>query len=353
MRGAERTFAEIAACWPEAPIYTTLYSAKATYGALAGRDISTSRMQRLGLSQRGFRRALPLYADAVGWLPVENHQLIVSSSSAFAHHVRPSPGAIHACYCHTPFRYAWHERERALAEVPRTMRPGLRRWLVRARRQDLEAAARVSGFIANSELTRSRIAAIYGRNCQIVHPPVEVGRFERPRETTDGGEHFLVVSELVAHKRVEVAIKAAAVARVPLVIVGDGPERASLEALAGPEVVFRGRVTDEEIVRLYCSARAVIVTAVEEFGIVAVEAQAAGVPVIAPAAGGASETVLHGASGLLLDSFDPGRVAAAISRLESAGFNPRVGVENARRFAPERFRERLVAAVSRIAESSG
>lgn len=348
MRGAERTFAEIAACWPEAPIYTSLYSPEGTEGRFETREVVTTPLQRLGLDQRAFRRALPLYGPAFRTLGTADHELIVSSSSAFAHQIRKPPGAVHVCYCHSPFRYAWHERDRAATEVAAPLRPALRAWLARARRRDLEAIGRVDGLIANSELTRQRIGEIYGREAEIVHPPVAVDRF-RPGPV---GEHLLVVSELVAHKRVELAIAAAALSGERLVIAGDGPARAELEAGAPAGVEFRGRVGDEELAALYGSARAVIVTAVEEFGIVAVEAQAAGAPVIAPAAGGAAETVLEGETGFLLAEFTPGAIAAAISEVASIR-DPGRSIDNARRFAPQRFRERLRAAVSRFEPGPG
>src|SRR5689334_22196018 len=136
MRGAERTFAEIANCWPSADIYTLLYDAVGTDGRFAGRRIHPSYLQRLPLRQKNFRRALPLFPRAAGRLAVGSHDVIVSSSSAFAHGIRPAPGSVHVCYCHSPFRYAWHERARATAEVPAIMRPALSRELNRVREWD-------------------------------------------------------------------------------------------------------------------------------------------------------------------------------------------------------------------------
>ena len=142
LRGAERTFAAMAEVWPEAPVATLLYDADGTGDRLAGHDVRTSPLQRLGVAQSGFRRLLPLFPRAAERLPVDDADLVVSSSSAFAHGVRPRQGVTHVCYCHSPFRYAWHERERALQEAPRLLRPAVRRTLARVRRWDVAAAPR-------------------------------------------------------------------------------------------------------------------------------------------------------------------------------------------------------------------
>ena len=187
------------------------------------------------------------------------------------------------------------------ARTAAPLRPLLRRQLRRIRRWDLAASRRVDAYVAISQLSRERIKRYYGRDAAIVHPPVETDRFP-PGEP---GDTLLVVSEIVRHKRLHIALEAARRARVPIRVVGCGPDHAALQD-AYPEAEFLGRVGDEELVELYASARAVIVPSMEEFGITAVEAQAAGRPVIAAAAGGALETVLDGRTGLLvtLDDVD-------------------------------------------------
>ena len=182
MRGAERTFAEIANCWPQAPILTTIYSEQGTERRFAGREIRTSPLQRLGVRQRGFRALLPLFPAAVGRLRPHGHDLLVTSSSAFAIGIRPDPGVPHVCYCHTPFRYAHQERARTVATAPLPLRPLLAPTLASIRRWDLAAAARVDLFVANSATTQRRIAEIYGRDSVVVHPPVEIDRFAAMQE---------------------------------------------------------------------------------------------------------------------------------------------------------------------------
>src|SRR5215207_2150746 len=296
MRGAERTFAAIADCFPDAPIYTLLYDPVGTSGAFNGRQVRTSYLQRLGGDQRSFRRLLPLLPRAAERLPVQEHDLVISSSSAFAHAVRARPGGVHVCYCHSPFRYAWFERERAEQELPRPLRPPLRAALDYVRRRDLAASRRVSHYIANSEATRQRIERYWGREATVVHPPVDVHRFS----LAEPEDYLLAVTELVPHKRVDVALEAGRRAGLPLKVVGTGPELERLRARHGDNAEFLGRVDDDELARLYSRALALVVANVEEFGIAAVEAQAAGRPVVAPAAGGTLETVVSGKTGVLV-----------------------------------------------------
>lgn len=343
MRGAERTFAAIAGCWPRAPIYTTLYDARGTEGRFEGREVKTSYLQRLGVRQRGFRLMLPLYPRAVERLPVAGHRLVVSSSSAFAHGVRPGPGALHVCYCHTPFRYAWHEREFALAEAPRPLRPLLGAALERVRRWDLEASRRVDRYIANSRRVQERIERLYGRESVVIHPPVEVERFG-PRSPRD---YYLVVGELVPHKRVDVALEAARLAGAPVRVVGSGPELARLRARF-PGAEFLGRVSDAELARLYAEARALLVPNEEEFGIAAVESQAAGRPVVATAAGGVLETVVDGETGVLVPGGGVDGFAEVLREVDFDRFDPAAIVGHAEGFSAARFRERLKAEVERL-----
>jgi glycosyltransferase involved in cell wall biosynthesis len=345
MRGAERTFAAIAELYPQAPIFTLLYDEQGTSGRFAGRSITTSPLQRLGVGQGAFRRLLPLYPFAIRRLKPPACDVVLSSSSAFAHGIGIPDGAVHVCYCHAPFRYAWYEQARALAETPAVLRPALRAQLRWMRRWDLAASRRVDHYIANSQLTQERIRRYYGREAPIIHPPVETHRFT-PGQADDA---LLVVSELVRHKRVQVALEAARRARTPIRIVGSGPEHAALHE-AYPEAEFLGRAGDEELAALYASARAVVVPSMEEFGITAVEAQAAGRPVIAAAAGGALETVLDGQTGRLAALDDVDSFARAIQSIERLDFDPARAVANAERFSVAAFQRRIATLVNEALE---
>ncbi|HYF28544.1 MAG TPA: glycosyltransferase [Baekduia sp.] len=341
-RGAERTFAAIAACFPGAPVSTLLYD-EATMGRhFPGHEVRTSGLQRLGIDQRRFRALLPFFPAAAERLPVAGHDLVISSSSAFAHGVRPDPGASHVCYCYTPFRYAWYERERALQEVPRPLRPVLDRTLERIRRWDVEASQRVTRYIAISELGRERIAQAYGREAEIIHPPVETERFA-PGEPED---RFLVVCELVRHKRVDVALEAARRAGKRVQVVGTGPDLERLRALYGDTAEFLGRISDEELAELYPRALALIVPNVEEFGIAAVEAMAAGRPVVAQDAGGTRETVLDGETGVLVPTGSVDELAQALSSVDFTAFDPVRAAARAEEFSLATFQRRFTDAVT-------
>jgi glycosyltransferase involved in cell wall biosynthesis len=348
-RGAERAFAVIAACWPDTPIYTLLYDEHEVGARFERHRVHTSYLQRVGPRQRHFRALLPFFPHAIERLPVQEHDLIISSSSAFAHGVRPRPGAVHVCYCYTPFRYVWHEYDRTLAHASRFTRPALKLMLDRIREWSLRAAAHVSHFIAVSETSRQLIAEHYGRDARVISPPVEVDRFS----IGEPEDFLLVVSELTRHKRAEVALDAARRAGTPIRVVGDGPERRRLQRLYSDNATFLGRISDTELADQYSRARAVVVPSIEEFGIAAVEAQAAGRPVIAADRGGATETVLDGETGVLVPPDDVDAFAEAMRHCDFDRFDPARLRENAERFSVPVFKERFVAEVERLVDDIG
>jgi glycosyltransferase involved in cell wall biosynthesis len=344
MRGAERTFAAMADCWPDAPIHTLLFDDAGTLRRFSAREVHTSALQRLPVDQRSFRALLPLLPAAARSLRPET-EVVVSSSSAFAHAVPPASGGVHICYCHSPLRYVWHERELALAEVPRSARLPLRAVLARVRAADLRAAARVDHFIANSNLTRSRIERFWRRESTVIHPPVDVERF-LPGAPED---FFLTVGELTNHKRTDVALRAVRRAGRKAKVVGEGPARARLEAEFGDVAEFVGRVGDGVLADLLSRARAVIVPNVEEFGIVAVEAQAAGRPVVGVTEGGTVETVIDGQTGVLVPPGDVDAMAEALREVDFDRFRTRNLVDWAATFSRGAFQARLRRAVDELA----
>ena len=344
MRGAERTFGAMADCWPDAPVYTLLYDPEGTEGTFAGRRVETSYLQRLRVRQSGFRRLLPLFPSAVRSLDVTDYDLVVSSSSAFAHGVRTGPDATHICYCHTPFRYAWFERDRVAARLPRPLHPLVQAALGRMRAWDRRASQGVTHYVTNSELSRERIQESYGRDSTVVHPPVAVDRFS----IGEPEDFFLVVTELVPHKRVTHALEAARLADVPMKVVGGGPDLKRLEREYGSTAEFLGRASDAEITDLYRRARALVVPNIEEFGIVAVEAQASGRPVLAADAGGARETVVPGETGVRVPVDDVEALAEAMREVDWEGFDPRKIREHSMRFSREAFTRRFTEEVARI-----
>jgi glycosyltransferase involved in cell wall biosynthesis len=353
MRGADRVFLEMCEMWPDADIFTPIYDERGTEGRFAHRRVHTSFLQRLHPSRRTFRALLPFYPAAMESFDLRGYDVVVSSSSAWAHAVLCDERAVHVSYCHNPFRYAWNERHRAIAERADPMtRALLRGFFRRWREWDWIAAQRVDRYLTNSATTQARIKTYFGRDAHIVHPPVRIERFH-PQPP---GNHYMVLSELISHKRIDVAIQAFGELGLPLVVVGDGPDRHRLRRHAPPNVTFPGRVSDAEAARLLATCRAFVVTAVEEFGIAAVEAQAAGRPVIARHGGGALETIRDGETGCFWEG-GAGDLAAAVRAFDTNAVDSAACVANAQRFDAANFRREVprqvdLAVAESVAESS-
>jgi glycosyltransferase involved in cell wall biosynthesis len=337
LRGAERVFLAMCDLWPEADIFTAVYDPVGTEGRFEGRTVHTSFLQRLRPTARTFRGFLPLYPAAIESFDLSEYDLVVSSSSAWAHAVICDVDTVHVSYCHNPFRYAWNDRDRTLAErFDPLSRAALRHLFRRWRQWDWIAAQRVDRYLANSHATQRRIHSYWGRESTVVYPPVDTDRFA----PSTPGPSYLVLSELMRHKQIDVAVEAFNQLRLPLTVAGDGPEARRLRRLAGPTIRFTGRVSDEEAAHLFATCRALVVPSVEEFGIVAVEAQAAGRPVLAVQAGGTCETVIDGVTGRFW-SGGPEALAEAVSSFDPAAIDPADCVQNAERFARAAFQEAL------------
>jgi len=346
LRGAERVFLAMCDIWPEADVFTAIYDPEGTEGRFEHRNVHSTFLQRLRPTSRSFRPLLPFYPAAIESLDLSGYDLVVSSSSAWAQGVICGPGTVHVCYSHNPFRYAWNDRDRTLAERRDPLsRAALRRLFHRWRQWDWIAAQRVDHYVANSRVTQGRIRSYFGRESTIVNPPVETARF-KPGEPM--GYH-LVLSELMPHKRIDQAVHAFNRLGLPLVIAGDGPDLRRLRRIAGPTITFTGRVSDEQVARLLSGCRALIVTAVEEFGIAAVEAQAAGRPVISVAAGGARETVIEGTTGTFWNG-GAGELADVVASFDTDAVDPAKCVESARRFDVSVFRRTLPREVALAVE---
>ena len=339
----------MASCWPHAPVFTLLCDREQIQQDFEGHSISCSYLQRLRPGQAGFRRLLPLFPRAVESLPVSEYDLVISSSSAFAHGVRANAGATHISYCHSPFRYAWHEMESTVAHTPAPLRPLAQTFLRRTRTWDVAASRRVTHYIANSQLTQRRIHQYYGREATIIHPPVDVARFH----SAPAEDFFLVVSEMLWHKRLEIALQAARLARKPLVVVGGGPDLKHLVArYSGPNVTFTGRISDARLDDLYARARALVVPNVEEFGIAAVEAQASGRPVLAADGGGVQETTISGETSVLVPPGDVKALAEAMRETDFDRFSSERIRAHAAEFSTDEFKRRFVAEIQRLTHAS-
>jgi glycosyltransferase involved in cell wall biosynthesis len=271
-RGGERLFEEMASLFPGAAISTLFLQRETLTPSMASRRWLVSPLGRIAPRFVEHRKLLPLYPWAVRQLVVPRQtRLLLSSDAAIIKGLRKPPGCVHVCYCHSPPRYLW---DMASEYIARTAGLGaLGRWLFacslrRLRKFDLIGVASVDHFIANSRFVAERIQRIYGRQSTVVYPPVDCGRFDGP--PCQPGDYYLVVSELVAYKRADLAVAACNLLGRPLVVVGDGPERARLAAMAGPTVRFAGRVDDATVVGLMRGCRAFLHPQIEDFGIAAV-----------------------------------------------------------------------------------
>ncbi len=301
-------------------------------------EIHTSPLDRLPVDGR-FRALAPLYPAAFYSFGTLDHDIVVSSSSGWAHGIRTSPSTTHVVYCHTPARWLYDRREYLASPVARAaLKPltgGLKRW-------DRRAARRADLYLANSQTARRRIQEGYGIQAPVVHPPVDTERFAPgPR-----GERLLVVSRLLPYKRVDLAVRAASRMGLPLDVVGKGPALAELRSIAGPGVTFHAEADDRQIVELMESCRALVVPGAEDFGIVSVEAQAAGKPVVAFAAGGSLETVDDGVTGVFFAEHSEEALLDALRRVDELTTTPEEIARHAERFSRAAFRERLLGAIT-------
>lgn len=344
--GAERVLEVMHALAPEAPIYASMYDPATMPASYREWDIRETWIRRVPGVTRQHQRALPLYPLAFERLRLPDCDLVLSSSSAFAKMVRPPAGAVHVSYVHSPMRFAWNlpayvERER----LPDAARQGLRPLMALFRQRDRATLERVHRLVANSTAVRDRVRAFWRRDAAVIHPPVDVERFA-PVPAEQVGDYFLMVSRLVPYKRFDLAIEACNALRLPLWIVGDGRDRAALEAQAGPTIRFLGRVSDAELRELYARCRAAVFMSEDDFGIAQVEAQAAGRPVVAYAAGGVFDTVLPDVTGVYVEQQTSAALVEALRRFERLTFDPAVLVAHAARFSQARFARELTALVN-------
>lgn len=339
--GAERVLKVLMEIFPHAPVYTLVHDPKVTKGLLDGRRIRTSFLQRVPLA-RSKHRLFPIIMPlAVEQFDLSAYDLVISASHSFGKGVITKPETLHVSYCFTPLRYAWGDSHRYVREfgVPRVVRSLLPLALSYVRVWDVLAADRVDHFIAISHFVAERIRKYYGRGSAVVYPPVDTEMFQ---PGPSPGDRFLVVSRLLSYKRIDLAIKACNLLRLPLDIVGSGPEEERLKSLAGPTVRFLGFQPDQVIAALYARARAFLFPQEEDFGITTLEAAAAGRPVVAFRSGGALETVVEGETGVFFDRQDVASLAEGIEAALRRQWDPVMIRRHALRFSVASFRERFL-----------
>ena len=338
-RGGEKVLGQLTEIFPEADVFAHVYEPSAMPDTIRSRNVRTTWIQKLPFANKNYQSYLPLMPRALRSLNLDEFDLIISSESGPAKGIRKPEGAVHICYCHTPMRYLWDMADEYYRQASPLKKLGMKLLLPWLRRQDLWSAGQVDHFIANSRFVAERIKRIYDRDSVVIHPPVNTDHFCSVRRNP--ADFYLFFGQLTAYKRADLAVLAFNRLGKRLVIAGTGEERSALEKLAGPNIEFLGRISDGKRDELYSSARALVFPGVEDFGIVPVEAQAAGCPVIALRAGGALETVIEGRTGVFFDRADTDELCDAVERLELAEFSEESCRENSRRFSEDRFRREI------------
>jgi glycosyltransferase involved in cell wall biosynthesis len=352
--GSEDVVIELLRMFPDAELFTSVYDPEPWPAIVRERPVHASWLNRIPGAARHYPKLLPLMTGAFRRFDLSRFDLVLSSSHACAKNVRTPGHTLHVCYCHTPMRYAWDERLLEGEEIGRLTRLALPLLLRRLRRQDVRGAAGPDAIVANSRHVAARIREHWGRESEVVNPPVDVDRMlavARERQREQGEGYYLVFGRVVPYKRVDLAVAAAASLGRRVKVAGDGRAMAAVrEAASGHAgVELLGRVSDEQRDRLLGGARALLFPGEEDFGIVPVEAQAAGLPVIAYGVGGATETVLDGRTGVLFAEQTRRSLVAAIERFEGLEIDTEAVRANAARFGRERFREEMGAAIERAA----
>lgn len=340
--GAERVLEAFTELFPEASIYTLLYDKDAMHGVFEGKRIHTSFLQKIPGALKNHRAFPMLMPIAIEQFDFSKYDIVLSDSSSYAKGILTRPETLHICYLHTPMRYAWDDCQKYTQDfglpsfikklVPFFMSP-IRLW-------DRSAADRPDLIIANSEFVRKRIRKYYRREATVIHPPVNVGDFSVAKEA-DRKDYFLMVGRLIAYKRHDIAIEACNRLKIPLKIIGRGPEMERLKKLAGPTVEFLGRVPDEELPEYYAQCRGFIFPQEEDFGIVAIEAVASGRPIIAYRGGDIPEHLEEGKMGVFFEEQTAEDVVLALESFRDKDYDSEYIRSKALRFDKAIFKEKI------------
>jgi glycosyltransferase involved in cell wall biosynthesis len=352
-RGGEKCLEVLCRLFPTAPIYTLLHVRGSLPEVIESHPIRTSFLQRLPRIGRYYRYTLPLMPLAANWR-IEDCDLVFSMSHAVAKAAKAPAGVPHVCYCFTPMRYAWHMKESYFAgRFGRLRSMAVDRLMAALRAWDRRTANRVSHFLSNSETVRRRIQESYGRDATVLYPPVDTD-FYHPDPSVRRDDFYLVLSAFAPYKRVDLAVEACNRLRRRLVLIGSGQDEERLKSLAGPTVQFLGWSSDEVIRDHLRRCRALLFPGEEDFGIVPVEANACGTPVVAYARGGATETIVpidrDGATGVWFDEQTIDSLAAAMERLEGERdrLDPAAARRQALRFDKAEHTRRLIAIIENV-----
>jgi glycosyltransferase involved in cell wall biosynthesis len=344
MRGGERVLERLLHLYPDADIFTHVYAPDAVSKLIRGQKVTTSFIQKLPGATRHYQKYLPLMPMALEEFDLRGYDLVISSESGPAKGVIAAPDALHICYCHSPMRYLWdhyHHYRASAGWLARQVMPPLFHYL---RQWDTTSAARVDHFVANSNFIRQRIGRAWRRDADVVHPPVATHEFRPTRDVTD---RYLWVGQMTGYKRPDIVVDAFNRLGLPLLMVGDGDMAAEIQRQAGPNVKIMPRLDFAQLKEAYASCKALIFSAEEDFGIVPVEANASGRPVIGYARGGINDSIIPGETGLFFNEQTPDSIISTVTQFEKwlPEFDPTAALSNAARFAPEHFDQGFLAAV--------
>lgn len=347
MRGGERVLAEFCRMFPEADIFTHAYMPAALVPEITNHRVIESRIAGLPGARRSCQKYLPLMPGALRQLDLHEYPLLISSESGPIKGVRKAPGALHICYCHTPMRYVWDMYPDYFAAAGLAGKVAMRLFRDYLRRYDLRSAEMVDHFVANSRFVADRIHRIYKREATVIHPPVDTVFFGNAKR--GNGEYYLCAGQLNAYKRPDLAVSACMQMNRKLIVAGAGEELSELRRLAAGNslIEFTGRVSDDQLRELYAGARALLFPGMEDFGIVPLEAQAAGCPVIAFGAGGALETVVPGETGFFFPEQSVASLCETLEDFEARKWPDASIRRHAAAFGTERFREEFMTFLNR------
>lgn len=344
MRGGERVLELFCQAWPDAPLATLISDPSAVSAPIRNRKIVTSFLQRIPGAVKNYRKLLPVMGVAATTTRIPACDIFLATNSCVAHAFQPPDGAKMICYCFTPMRYAWLFPKEYLGPVKAALAAPFLAWL---RHWDRAHTARVDRFIAISRHVQKRIRDFYGRDSNVVYPPVDTARCT-PGEPGDGG-FDLVVSALVPYKRIDLAVATYSKTGYPLKVVGVGSASKRLRAIAAPNVEFLGWRSDDDILALYRRCRMLVFPGEEDYGIVPLEAMACGKPVVAFGKGGATETVVDGATGVFFNVQNVEALEDAVARASAIHWDASAIRRRAEEFSIPRFLNAMAKELSDFA----
>ena len=346
MRGGEKMLEALLEIFPKADLYTHVYEPKAVSALINSHRVLTSRISRLPFAVRLYQIYMPLMPSALMDFNLQKYDLVISSESGPAKGVIPNPNAYHLCYCHSPMRYIWDLYHEYMRSANFFIQFFMKRFIPSLRIWDITSSNMVDRFVTNSHYVAKRISRIYNREAEVIYGPASIDRFINADRIPS--DYYLFFGEITGYKRADIAIDACIKTNRRLVVAGAGAKKRYRKKTEKPGLIhFHGRVSDEEAVNLFSGARALLYPGIEDLGLVPIEAQAAGCPVIAYREGGALDTVKEGQTGLFFDEQNPSSLIEALDRFETleadGSFKDRkVFSDHVKQFSKEAFKERVI-----------